>query len=103
MPVKQSTELYHNYPKLVVITAKNWALIFLFFLVLIFSFTGKGFLSVPNIQNIIHMSTIFFLLAAAETYVIITGGIDLSVGFVMGFSSVFSAKVMQAMHAAAVA
>jgi ribose transport system permease protein len=84
------------------IFAKNWALFFLLFLVIIFSFTGKGFFSLTNFQNIVHLSTIFLLLSAAETYVIISGGIDLSVGFVMGLSSVLSAKVMQALHASAI-
>ncbi len=80
--------------------AREWATVFLLFLIVIFSFTGKGFLSLSNFQNVLHLSTVFLLLAAAETFVIITGGIDLSVGFVMGFSSVLAAKVMQVMHAA---
>lgn len=78
--------------------AKNWAFIFLLFLLFIFSFTGENFLSLTNFQNIIHLSTIFFLLAAAETFVIITSGIDLSVGFIMGFSSVLSAKIIQLLY-----
>jgi len=39
------------------------------------------------------------LLAAGQTFVIITGGIDLSVGFVMGFASVVSAKTMVSFYA----
>jgi len=87
--------------KLLMTAAKNWALLFLFLLVAVFSITGKGFFSLTNFQNIIHLSTIFLLLSAAETYVIIAGGIDLSVGFVMGLSSVLSAKIMQILHASA--
>jgi ribose/xylose/arabinose/galactoside ABC-type transport system permease subunit len=83
------------------ILARNWALFFLLILVVVFSFTGSGFFSLTNFQNILYLSTIFLLLSAAETFVIITGGIDLSVGFVMGLSSVLSAKVMQVLHAAA--
>ncbi len=83
------------------VLAREWATVFLFLLVVIFSFTGRGFLKLNNIQNILHLSTVFLLLAAGETFVIITGGIDLSVGFVMGFSSVLGAKVMQVMQAAA--
>ncbi|MCG8571987.1 MAG: ABC transporter permease [Spirochaetes bacterium] len=85
--------------KMLEMTAKNWAFIFLILLVAVFSFTGKNFFSLVNFQNIIHLSAIFLLLAAAETFVIITGGIDLSVGFVMGLSSVLSAVIMQKMHA----
>ena len=89
--------------KIVIIFAKNWALFFLILLTAVFSFTGKGFFSLKNFQNILYLSTIFLLLAASETYVIITGGIDLSVGFVMGLSSVLSAKTMQIMHEASIA
>ena len=89
-----------NPSKLFSLLAKNWALFFLLILILIFSFTGTRFFQLANFQNIIHLSTISLLLAAAETFVIITGGIDLSVGFMMGFSSVLSATIMQKMHAA---
>jgi ribose transport system permease protein len=40
------------------------------------------------------------LLGMGETFVIITGGIDLSVGFVMGFATVICAKFMLALQAA---
>jgi ribose transport system permease protein len=89
-------------PRAVSVLAKNWALFFLLLLVIVFSFTGRGFFSLTNFQNILYLATIFLLLSAAETFVIITGGIDLSVGFVMGLSSVLSAKVMQVLHAATV-
>jgi len=79
--------------------ARNWALFFLLILIGIFSITGSGFFSLVNFQNTLHLSTTFLILAAAETFVIISGGIDLSVGFVMGLCSVSSAKVMQLMHA----
>ena len=35
-----------------------------------------------------------FLLATAEMFVIVTGGIDLSVGFLIGFSTIVSAKLV---------
>ncbi len=86
-------------PKPLMFIAKNWAAVFLISLIIVFSFTGKNFFHLTNFQNIIHLATIFLLLAAAETFVIITGGIDLSVGFIMGLSSVLSALVMQKMNA----
>lgn len=70
--------------KPVAVLAKNWSFFSLLLLILIFSFTGKGFFSLVNFQNIVHLSTAFLLLASAETFVIITGGIDLSVGFIVG-------------------
>lgn len=82
------------------IFAREWSAFFLLLLLVVFSFTGTGFFRLNNFQNIVHLSTVFLLLAGAETFVIITSGIDLSVGFVMGLSSVLSAKVMQVMNAA---
>ena len=75
--------------------AANWALCFLGLMLVVFSLTGRGFLSINNFQNVVHLQTVPFLLAAAETFVIITGGIDLSVGFVMGLASVGAAKLIQ--------
>ena len=80
--------------------AANWAACFLVFLLIVFSLTGRNFLSIVNFQNVLQLQTVPFLLAAAETFVIITGGIDLSVGFVMGLASVGAAKLMQLFLAA---
>jgi ribose/xylose/arabinose/galactoside ABC-type transport system permease subunit len=79
---------------------ENWASIFLLLLLVVFSFVGRHFLSVKNFSNILYFSTTYVLLAAGETFVIITGGIDLSVGFVMGLASVTAAIVMRDMNAA---
>ncbi|MDF1568328.1 MAG: ABC transporter permease [Spirochaetaceae bacterium] len=79
--------------------ARNWAAFFLLGFLVIFSFTGKGFLSLSNFQNVIHLGVIAVLMACAETFVIITGGIDLSIGFVMGFSSVTAGKIIQVLYA----
>ena len=80
------------------VVAKNWAFFFLLFLLVLFSITGRGFLSVMNLQNIVHLSVIAILMASAETFVIITSGIDLSIGFVMGLSSVTAGKIIQILY-----
>jgi ribose/xylose/arabinose/galactoside ABC-type transport system permease subunit len=77
------------------VLATNWAACFLVLMLILFSVTGKNFLSIVNFQNVVHLQTVPFLLATAETFVIITGGIDLSVGFVMGLVSVGAARLMQ--------
>jgi ribose transport system permease protein len=56
-------------------------------------------LSVRNFNNILISSTAILLLATGETFVIITGGIDLSVGFIMGLAAVTAATVMQGLYA----
>ncbi len=100
LEVKTNTpQIIKKTPLSLMFFAKNWAAVFLVSLLIVFSFTGKNFFHLTNFQNILHLATIFLLLAAAETFVIITGGIDLSIGFVMGLSSVLSAMVMQKMNA----
>jgi ribose/xylose/arabinose/galactoside ABC-type transport system permease subunit len=72
----------------------KWAIIFLILGAILFSIISPGFLSFNGIQVILINSPFILLLGLAETFVIITGGIDLSVGFVMGFASVVSAKLI---------
>src|SRR5512136_2681451 len=62
--------------------------------------TGSHFLSLENLQNILVACLPVLLLGMGETFVIITGGIDLSVGFVMGFATVICAKFMLLLQAA---
>lgn len=55
------------------------------------------FLTPGNLTNIAQNVSIWAVLAVGMTFVIITSGIDLSVGSVLVVSSVVSAKVMEAM------
>jgi len=80
--------------KFFIILGRRWALIFLILETIIFSIFAKGFFTIKGIQIILFFGTSIFLLGTAETFVIITGGIDLSVGFVMGFASIVSAKLI---------
>src|SRR6202051_53804 len=53
---------------------------------------GTSFLfNVYNIQSILVFATAPLLLALGQTFVIISAGIDLSLGFVMGLASVIAA------------
>ena len=68
---------------------REWALILvLAFEIVIFSFTGENFLSRANAFEIIRLGVELGLLALALTPIIITGGIDLSVGSMLGLSAV---------------
>ena len=81
---------------------KHWALLFLCLEIIYFSIAGTGYFSLQNFQNILVASTTVMLLAVGETFVIITGGIDLSVGFIVGFAGVICAKIMVTLQAAGV-
>ncbi len=65
-------------------------------IIIIFSITGKNFLSYRNLLNLLKQASPFLILAIGETMAILVGGIDLSIGFVMSFSSVIVALSMQA-------
>lgn len=81
---------------------ERWSGFFLVLLLVVFSLVARNFFAVRNFSNILYFATIYLLLAAGETFVIITGGIDLSVGFVMGLVMVVAAIVMRDMHAAGI-
>lgn len=58
---------------------------------------GDRFLSAGNFSLISQNVAVWAVLGVGMTFVIITSGIDLSVGSVLVFSSVVSAKVMESM------
>lgn len=66
----------------------------LLMLVLFFSVTTEHFLSPNNITNILTQITINLILAVGMTFVILIGGIDLSVGSVMAFAAVVAGKAI---------
>jgi ABC-type xylose transport system permease subunit len=67
--------------------------IFWAFLVLciVMAFSQSAFLTVPNITNILKQISINGILAVGMTLVLISGGIDLSVGSIVAVSCVASA------------
>lgn len=60
-------------------------------LFLIATFGTENFLSAYNLTNILKQSAVIGVIAIAETYVIITGGIDISCGAVAGMSTLMVA------------
>lgn len=51
-------------------------------------FATDKFFTVTNVMNIFKQVTLVSLIATSQTFVITSGGIDLSVGFMMGLSSI---------------
>lgn len=78
-------------------TQAVWILGVLVVLVAFFSVVGGGrFLSPDNFSLISQNLAVLAVLGVGMTFIIITSGIDLSVGSVLVFSSVVSAKLMVA-------
>ncbi|HLV09839.1 MAG TPA: ribose ABC transporter permease [Halanaerobiales bacterium] len=59
-------------------------------LIVVASFLSPRFLTFVNLRNLLSQVAIIAVLAAGQTYVILTGGIDLSVGSVLAVSGAFT-------------
>ena len=64
-------------------------------LCLILTLLSDRFLTVSNLTNVLRQSTINGIIAIGMTFVILTAGIDLSVGSVLALSSVVTADMLQ--------
>ncbi|MBD1921784.1 ribose ABC transporter permease [Microcoleus sp. FACHB-831] len=60
---------------------------------IIFSLVSPSFLSPGNLINVIRQASINIVLATGMTFVILTGGIDLSVGSILGVTAVVGVLV----------
>jgi ribose transport system permease protein len=77
--------------------SSTWIGLILLALIVVFSLLEyNSFVSTANARNIATDAAVLLVLATGMTYVIITAGIDLSVGGVLVFSGVVSAKAMNA-------
>jgi ribose/xylose/arabinose/galactoside ABC-type transport system permease subunit len=77
-------------------------LLALVLLILVASFVSDRFLTVPNLLNVLRQVAIVGILAVGQTFVILTAGIDLSVGAILGLSVVLYASLLEG-HSLAVA
>ena len=77
--------------------SSTWIGLILVGLIVVFSvLEPDSFLTVDNARNIATDAAVLLILATGMTFVIITAGIDLSVGGVLVFSGVVAAKAMNA-------
>jgi len=61
---------------------------------LVLSLSTKTFMTEGNITNLLRQGAMIAILAVGQTFVIITAGIDLSVGAIVGFTSVIAAWLL---------
>ena len=60
---------------------------------ILFAVLTPNFLTQNNLVNVVRQASINIVLAAGMTFVILTGGIDLAVGSVLGFTAVIAVVV----------
>ena len=63
-------------------------------MIVFFSLSTKSFLSARNFTNIVRQISVVGICAVGMTMVILTGGIDLSIGSVIGLTSAIAAVMM---------
>ncbi len=59
-------------------------------IIIVFAFIAPNFMTEANMMNITRQASINIVLAAGMTFVILTGGIDLSVGSILGVTAVMA-------------
>ena len=77
----------------VAIIGQFGALIVLAVICVIFAFLEPAFVSQRNIFNVLRQVSIYGVLAIGMTFVILTGGIDLSIGSLLAFAGIVAASV----------
>jgi ribose/xylose/arabinose/galactoside ABC-type transport system permease subunit len=75
---------------------KNYGIVIAFFAIcVILSILSPVFLTSINIINIVRQTSIYGIMAVGMTFVILTGGIDLSVGSLLAISGVACAGMLR--------
>jgi ribose transport system permease protein len=76
-------------------SASRYAVVLLLLVVIFifFSITQADFLTSSNIQNLLASVSILFVISVGMTFVVLTGGIDLSVGSLLALSGIILSKL----------
>lgn len=90
MIIRQKSKNSNTNNSLVMTLLKGRTLIVLVILVIFFSFATPSFLTSSSLLLIAKHVALYGILAIGMTYVIITGGIDLSVGAVVGLAGMIA-------------
>lgn len=80
--------------KVVKILKSRIIYVFLLVMMIFFSITSENFLTVRNLMNVVKQVAIYGIASVGMTYVILLGGIDLSVGSVISLVNIAAAYVM---------
>ena len=73
---------------------KYKTLVGLISLIAVVAVLSPSFFTVSNLLNVLRQTSINAVIAAGMTFVILTGGIDLSVGSILGFSGAMAASLL---------
>jgi len=88
----EKTTASWNKDRVIGLLIRNSMVIVLLFVIGYFSRQNEGFLTVMNLRTIMIAAAPFALITLGQTLVILTGGIDLSVGSLIALSAMTAAK-----------
>ncbi|MCB1498566.1 MAG: ABC transporter permease [Bauldia sp.] len=74
---------------------QSYLILVLVLIVIVGALVSPNFLTVRNFSNVVSFSSIVAILAVGQFYVIVTGGIDLSVGAILALATVVVALTLQ--------
>ena len=83
-----------TYTSITRLLSRYGSIVMLAVLVVLMSFTSKEFLTVHNLTNVVRQVSIFAIIGTGMTFVIITAGIDLSVGSLLALTSCVAMTVI---------
>jgi ribose transport system permease protein len=92
-------EMSEKIPQVILSGLRKYTVMFILALLMVlFTLASPYFLTMRNIANIITQNTYFVLVALGLSFVMISGGIDLSVGYQMSLVGVVTAMAMVVYH-----
>ncbi len=97
--INETTKMPNTKPSISKLPSKAWlieqkSLIALIFLIVIVSFLNANFFTLDNLLNILRQTSVNAIIAVGMTLVILTAGIDLSVGSVLALCGAFAASMI---------
>jgi ribose/xylose/arabinose/galactoside ABC-type transport system permease subunit len=96
--VKSAFRLLFNSNRITNVLQKFGLLAVILVLVIVMSFVKPVFMTSGNIINVLRQVSMNGILAVGITFVILTGGIDLSVGSIVAVTSVISGRLLEEGH-----
>ena len=82
--------------KIVDFGRKNLAWVLLVVICIVFSFTSNNFLTVTNLLNILNQNAYVIIATYGIALIMMSGGLDMSVGYMMSICGVLAAKMILA-------
>jgi len=78
------------------VSSVAWRLLGVLLLCVVLALSSSAFLTVGNLLNVLRQASLIFLIAAGLTFVILSAGLDLSIGANLGLSACLAAAAIKA-------